>query len=347
MLTDLPILGICGWSGSGKTTLVEQALPRLLEKGLKIAVVKHDAHGIEVDRPGKDSDRFFRAGADVLLQGPEQEFFRIHKSSSPGLTETLNVLSRRYDLVLVEGHKKTPLPKVWLLNENKKEPPSDIEKILAVLPRDSQRCDSFMSFIEGWLSEQWLKTPVLGCVLIGGKSKRMGKPKHLLMNNGKTWLEQTIDLLKQVTDSVVLAGQAEIPESLTQLVQLPDSHDAKGPMAGILAAMRWNPKASWIVTACDLPNLTLDALEWLVSTRMAAIWATVPKLDGGANVEPLLAFYDFRASAVLEQLAGENNYKLSEIKKSPKVISPTPPSHLMPAWKNINTEADLKDNACQ
>ena len=68
----LPVFGVCGWSGSGKTTLIEAVLPKLLARNLKVAVVKHDVHAIDVDRPGKDSDRFFQAGADVYLQGNEE-----------------------------------------------------------------------------------------------------------------------------------------------------------------------------------------------------------------------------------------------------------------------------------
>ncbi|MFH2003029.1 MAG: molybdopterin-guanine dinucleotide biosynthesis protein MobB, partial [Planctomycetota bacterium] len=60
-------LGICGWKNSGKTTLVEQLIPKLQGMGLHIAVVKSDAHGIDVDHQGKDSDRFYKAGADVVL----------------------------------------------------------------------------------------------------------------------------------------------------------------------------------------------------------------------------------------------------------------------------------------
>ena len=101
MLADLPVLGICGFSGSGKTTLIEQLVPRLSAKGLKVIVVKHDTHRITVDRSGKDSDRIFRAGADVLLQGPQEELSRVYPLNDRKLTHTLKSLSRQYDLVLV------------------------------------------------------------------------------------------------------------------------------------------------------------------------------------------------------------------------------------------------------
>jgi len=72
-----PVVGVCGYSGAGKTTLIESLIPVLRQEGLSVAVVKHDAHGLSVDSRGKDSDRFYRAGADVLAHGFSQSFVRI------------------------------------------------------------------------------------------------------------------------------------------------------------------------------------------------------------------------------------------------------------------------------
>jgi len=77
-----PVISVCGYSGSGKSTLLEAVIPRLIAQGLSVAVVKHNAHGFAVDREGKDSDRFFKAGATVALRGPDEQFFRRNASSS-------------------------------------------------------------------------------------------------------------------------------------------------------------------------------------------------------------------------------------------------------------------------
>ncbi len=251
---DLPILGICGWSGSGKTTLIEQAVPRLAQEGLKVAVVKHDAHGIDVDRPGKDSDRLYRAGADVLLQGPGEELLRLHRTQGSDWTAALVRLAERYDLVLVEGHKGTPLAKVWLLGDDGAKPPPDIQSVTGVLPEGPDRLAGLLALLKGFLREQWSKTPVFGCVLIGGKSSRMGRPKHLMRKDGQTWLARTAELLRHVCESVVIAGGGVVPEGASSFPRLVDVPDAEGPMSGLLAAMRWAPHASWIVAACDLPD---------------------------------------------------------------------------------------------
>ncbi len=342
MIEDLPIFGICGWSGSGKTTLIERIVPRLTEKGLKVVVVKHDAHGIDVDRPGKDSDRLYRAGADILLQGSHEEFVRLHRAEEGDLLSVLMSLVDRYDLVLVEGHKTATLRKVWLLGDKETSPPEDIENIAAVLPRDSDRLAAVMPLLETFLTEQWLKVPVLGCVLIGGKSTRMGTPKHLLRKNGRSWLARTVELLEQVSEPVVIVGSGAVPDEVSSFTRLVDVPDAKGPMSGVLAAMRWAPHASWLVVACDLPDLSAAALSWLLSTRGPGIWATLPRLAGSCGFEPLLAHYDFRARAALQRQAIDGNFRSTDVALHPKVISPEIPAHLAAAWRNVNIAADLK-----
>ena len=173
MLDDLPVLAVCGWSGSGKTTLIERLVPLLRARGLDIAVVKHDVHGIDVDRPGKDSDRLFRAGADVLLRGKEEAVLRTHRRTHrPGdLADALKSAARRYDLVLVEGHKDTPLRKLWLYGPGPGEEslPADVSAVMAALPRESDRVAAAMSILDDWLAIQWLRTPVYGCVLAAAR----------------------------------------------------------------------------------------------------------------------------------------------------------------------------------
>lgn len=113
-----PLLGIAAWSGTGKTTLLEQLLPRLGERGLKVAVIKHAHHDFEIDTPGKDSYRLRQAGAApmliassariaMLIETPQRE-----EAELSGLVEMVS--AQRPDLVLVEGFKSWPLPKLEL-----------------------------------------------------------------------------------------------------------------------------------------------------------------------------------------------------------------------------------------
>ena len=120
-LENLPVFGICGYSNSGKTTLIERLVPHLSARGLKAAVVKHSDHRIDVDCPGKDSDRFFRSGADVFFQSMDENFFRFHNEAHTRLLSSVPAIARRYDIVLVEGNKNIPMAKVWLHAEDKND----------------------------------------------------------------------------------------------------------------------------------------------------------------------------------------------------------------------------------
>ncbi len=203
-----------------------------------------------------------------------------------------------------------------------------------------------LPILKKYLRGKWLSTPVFGCVLIGGDSSRMGTPKHLLSKDGQTMLARTIECFEQVVGpNVVICGAGKVPESLARFERLADVADAQGPMSGVLAGMRWGPQASWLVAACDLPELSPAALEWLLSTRAPGIWASLPILDGSHHVEPLLAHYDFRSCSLIERLAARGNFRLRDIASHPKVRTFTVPAHLQLAWRNANSPRDLTNDA--
>jgi molybdopterin-guanine dinucleotide biosynthesis protein B len=108
------LFGFAGWSGSGKTTLIEQLIPRLVLEGLRVSLIKHAHHAFEVDHPGKDSFRHRHAGcAEVLVTSGVRWALMHELRGAPELSmdEALDRLST-CDLVLVEGYKRSPLPKL-------------------------------------------------------------------------------------------------------------------------------------------------------------------------------------------------------------------------------------------
>ncbi|ERS86269.1 MULTISPECIES: molybdopterin-guanine dinucleotide biosynthesis protein B [unclassified Halomonas] len=115
---SLPLLGIAAWSGTGKTTLLEALLPRLRSRGLRVAVIKHAHHTFDVDQPGKDSHRLRQAGASPMLVASRSRLALMMET--PGQPEAdlaallAMVAPQRPDLVLVEGFKAWPLPKLEL-----------------------------------------------------------------------------------------------------------------------------------------------------------------------------------------------------------------------------------------
>jgi len=342
---QLPILGICGHSGAGKTTLIEAMLPELISRGLRVAVVKHDCRNPLVDIPGKDSDRLYRAGADVFLLGGEQ-FTRLHGEGEADFEFQLKRLASRYDLVLVEGHGQTPIPRIWLLAENETAPPAETGPVLAVFARGEGRAPQVFDFLLQWLQESWQQIPVWACILIGGRSSRMGRPKHLIEKQNapekNTWLEHTVGLLQPlIGENIALSGGGLVPASLKHLPRLPDIPEARGPLTGILAAMRWQPCVSWLLIACDMPDISTEAVSWLLSHRRPGCWGTVPRLHEDGHVEPLLAHYDYRCGILFERLLASGSLRIGQVARHGKIESPLIPLPLRPSWHNINTPEEL------
>lgn len=332
-----PAFGICGFSGSGKTTVIEEVIGSLARRGLKVGIVKHDVHGLNIDREGKDSDRFFRAGADVIIRGPKQCFFRAHRSDDVPLRDLARLIGPYFDLVLVEGHKATPLEqKVWLCSDAGEGPPPEATGIQRVLRRDEDRVRIVMEMIDAWLPRAWRASPVYAGILIGGKSSRLGRPKHLLGDNGKTWLERSVEKVRPHVDGVAILGAGAIPDGLGSVPVLCDIQDAEGPLAGMLAATRWRPLTSWLFLPCDTPLLSEAALRWLIDHRRPGVWAVLPRLPEAPGPEPLLAYYDFRAGPMLERAQ-----RPVDLTADAHVVTPAVPDRLQASWKNVNTDEDL------
>ncbi|MEI8242594.1 MAG: molybdopterin-guanine dinucleotide biosynthesis protein B [bacterium] len=339
MTPHLPAFGICGYSGSGKTTVILELVRLLAAKGLRIGVIKHDVHGLDVDREGKDSDRFFRAGADVLMRSQDELFLRAHRSGDAGLQETLGLLAPYYDLLLLEGHKTTPLAdKVWLQKDNGETCPPETINIRRVLRRDEDRAGILLDLLIPWLHEKCLATPLCAGILIGGSSRRMGRPKQLIAApDGRTWLERIAARLPPGVKQVVLLGSASVPSPLAHLPLLPDVADREGPLAGMLAAMRWQPGASWLFLSCDMPLLTAESLQWVLSHRAPGVRGVLPRRAENEGVEPLPGWYDFRVRQLLEQCRGP-----SALAGYEKIVTPQIPAEFATAWANVNTQADLE-----
>lgn len=109
-----PVLGVIGTSGSGKTTLLTWVVEQLAGQGLRVNIIKHSHHDIELEPPRKDSARLRMAGAaEVMIASPYRVAImrELRDAPEPSLAEHLARLSPA-DLTLVEGYKWEPLPKL-------------------------------------------------------------------------------------------------------------------------------------------------------------------------------------------------------------------------------------------
>ena len=178
----------------------------------------------------------------------------------------------------------------------------------------------------------------IGCILIGGKSSRMGSPKHLLpvKSGGKSWLEHISLILSPFCQEVIVAGAGELPPGKWR--RLSDVSDCAGPLSGILAVSRYRPAASLLVCACDMPDISTAAITWLLKQRRAEDWALVPKTD---FYQPLFALYGGLMGPVFEAMAKDDKFKIRHICSMEHVRIVHPPSHIIPAWNNINYPHEL------
>jgi molybdopterin-guanine dinucleotide biosynthesis protein B len=116
----IPILSIVGKSDSGKTTLIEKLVPELTRRGYRVATVKHDVHGFEVDQEGKDSWRHKQAGAHtVVISSPNKVALIRDVEKDLTLDEIREKLIQDVDLILSEGYKKDVQPKIEVFRKEK------------------------------------------------------------------------------------------------------------------------------------------------------------------------------------------------------------------------------------
>ena len=110
----MKVIGLAGWSGAGKTTLLSRAIPYLRQQGLRVSVIKHAHHDFDVDVPGKDSWVHRQSGAEEVLVSSAKRWALMHElrgNPEPRLIDLLRKMSP-VDLVIVEGFKSEPYPKI-------------------------------------------------------------------------------------------------------------------------------------------------------------------------------------------------------------------------------------------
>jgi len=120
-----PVLGIAAFSGTGKTQLLTTILPQLKQSGLRVGVIKHAHHDVDIDKPGKDSYEMRQAGATpVVLASDKRIAVMIEKpeSVSSSIDELLSYINpESVDLVLVEGFKELKHKKLFLFRHQIKD----------------------------------------------------------------------------------------------------------------------------------------------------------------------------------------------------------------------------------
>ncbi len=188
---------------------------------------------------------------------------------------------------------------------------------------------------------------VMGLVLAGGHSTRMGRDKAALEYHGRPQIEEALALLKSCCGSVLVScrpDQAERPPFAGHPC-LCDRYDNLGPMSGLLTALETHPDRAWLVVACDLPQLDRATLEALVAGRDPSRMATAFRGRTDGLPDPLCAIYEPAARDRLDQLVREGILCLRKalIRSEVRLLDPPDPLALENA--NAPDECDAMRRA--
>jgi molybdopterin-guanine dinucleotide biosynthesis protein B len=129
-----PIVAIVGKSESGKTTLIEALISELKSRGYRVATAKHASHGLNLDKPGKDSWRYSQAGSKAIaIASPDQIVLIKSVPKELELDEVAHILGEDYDIIIAEGFKQSSAPKIEIHRKAVGPPLGHINNLIAIV----------------------------------------------------------------------------------------------------------------------------------------------------------------------------------------------------------------------
>ena len=118
-----PVVSVVGKSNVGKTTLLVKLVAELKARGYRVATIKHDVHGFDIDIPGKDSWRHAQAGSDIVFVASPQKLAMIKRLDRELTVAEIAQMAPDVDILLTEGFKRGDSPKIEV---SRKELSSDL-----------------------------------------------------------------------------------------------------------------------------------------------------------------------------------------------------------------------------
>ncbi len=182
-----------------------------------------------------------------------------------------------------------------------------------------------------------------GVILAGGKSSRFGKDKSQLELRGQRVLRHLLNVLGQFPFQrlAVITAQGKTESWPKGIVTLVDDQEGLGPIGGITTALR-HLSGGILVTACDMPLLSVPLVEWLLGYYDPQADAVIPRHSGG--IEPLFGIYEKNFLPVLEEAIRSGRYALHFLFEEAKVRFVDVPGKFSAAreFANINTPEDYE-----
>lgn len=142
----IPIVSFIGYGNSGKTTFLTKLVARMKALGYKVAVIKHDVHDFEIDRPGKDTWRHAEAGADIVCISSPVKVALIKKVERELTLEEILHRIDGVDIVFTEGFKQENKPKIEVYRKDSDQPPIGARPDVIAVVSDTRLYDNTPHF---------------------------------------------------------------------------------------------------------------------------------------------------------------------------------------------------------
>ncbi len=172
-------------------------------------------------------------------------------------------------------------------------------------------------------------------ILAGGSSRRMGADKLFLQIQGRSLLERTIAACDSRFSVVKLVSGPSDKFSLLDYPVVVDSPVARGPMAGVIAALEDSDRDNCFVTAADLFDLRTEIIDTLISRYTGQQYFGLRETRG---IQPLCGIYHTSALDILYEFAQRGEFSMTKLVQAlaHDIID-------LPAgrWRNLNSPEDL------
>lgn len=134
-IVNIPMVTVVGKSNAGKTTFIEKLIKELKIRNIKVCTIKHDVHGFDIDKPGKDTWRHAKAGADtVVISSPVKMAMISNVMEELTLDQIAEMVSDDIDIIITEGYKRSNKPKIEISRaERSKELLCAPDELIAVV----------------------------------------------------------------------------------------------------------------------------------------------------------------------------------------------------------------------
>jgi len=265
----------------------------------------------------------------ILLNGnhfkADKQVVLIHSKKEESLKKRIGELSHVVAFVLFDEIEK---PFDWLY-----EHLADAHNIPVIYFKE-------INLMAQTLLSNLNSVPLNGLILTGGKSTRMGNNKSLINYHGKPQAQYLFEMLESIGISTYISTSKENINDF-DIPPIEDSFLGLGPYGGILSAFKNNPNSAWIVLACDMPFIDLEAIQDLVKSRNASKVATAYLNPETGFPDPLFTIFEPKAySKMLVYLSAGFSCPRKVLINSDINLIKTQDSIVL---KNVNTLEEMQE----